>query len=537
MMAAGLPLSKFLIGAGTFTVAINWVFESSITPQVAYYFPRPQWPMLGRMMREGNFAPKGRLFLSRRSIFVLCGIFLLHVIGTIWAKDQHEAWKDVRIKLPLLLLPVVIGTSEPLEKKWFERLLTVFTLAVFVSTVYTFLVAKGIIPPKHPMRDLRDASQFVPLIRLALMIVLAVFLTGRWMIRTKNILLKFTCLAVIFWFTWFLAFMQSLTGLVILLLGGFFLLVMMSFIYQRKKMVYGLLAVFLVGAGISGYVIRKAWNDFYNFHPVDTAHLERFSAHGHPYIHQLNYPMMENGYQVMAYVCWNELDSAWNSRSKILLNGGRDVNGNEISMTLVRYMTSKGLRKDADGFATLTDAEIRAIENGATNALDGERSPVERRLYQVIWELYHYRHGGDPSGNSVTMRLELAKTATGVIREHPWIGVGTGGQHTAFEDRYDTKGSRLGEEWQWLHSHNQFLAMAVTLGIPAMLYFIFALWYAPASMRRWRSYLYLAFFITFFLSCFDDDTLETMQGVFFFALFNSLFLYAMPRGSAVRMED
>jgi O-antigen ligase len=122
------------------------------------------------------------------------------------------------------------------------------------------------------------------------------------------------------------------------------------------------------------------------------------------------------------------------------------------------------------------------------------------------------------------------------IKNHPLIGVGTGGQQKAFAAIYDRRGTVLEEEWQWMHSHNQLLSIAVTLGIPALVYFLFSLWYAPYSMKRWRSYLYLAFFMVFFLSFFDDDTLETMQGVFFYAFFNSLFLYAMPRESAINTE-
>ncbi|HET6993297.1 MAG TPA: O-antigen ligase family protein, partial [Bacteroidia bacterium] len=112
-----------------------------------------------------------------------------------------------------------------------------------------------------------------------------------------------------------------------------------------------------------------------------------------------------------------------------------------------------------------------------------------------------------------------------------------GGQQKTFAEQYRKEGTKLGEEWQWLHSHNQLLSIAVSLGIPGLLYFLFSLWYAPHSMKRWRSYLYLAFFIVFFLSFFDDDTLETSQGVNFFAFFNALFLYSMPRASAIRTDE
>jgi hypothetical protein len=534
LIAVGLPLGKFLIGMGLFIVGVNWLLESN--RPLSIRASRFGFGSFFAGIVQDNLRPKFRLLLARRSLVVLMSIFLLHIIGTFWAADQHEAWKDVRIKIPLLLFPMVIGTTEPLEKKIFERLLLAFTLAVIISTISTALIANGIIIPKKPVNDPRDASVFVSLIRLSLMCVLSIFLIGRWMIREKNFLLKIICFITACWLVFFLLHMQSLTGLVILLAGGFIVLVCMAFIYRRKILVYTLLACFLAGGITSVFMIKKAYDEFYTIHPVDAQHLEHYTAHGHPYTHQLNHPMLENGYQVMTYISWYELDSSWNAHSRIPLNGGSDANGNPLAMTLLRYLASKGERKDAEAVNKLSNEEISAIENGATNALDEKRSPIERRLYQVIWELYHYKHGANPSGNSVTMRLELLGTALDCIRDNPWIGVGTGGQKKAFENSYKTEGTKLEDEWRHLHAHNQFLSIAVTLGIPALLYFLFVLWYAPASMRRWRSYLYLAFFFTFFLSCFDDDTLETMQGVIFYAFFNALFLYAMPRESAIRVE-
>lgn len=536
-MAAGMAMSKFLLGTSIFTLVINWFVESTYTPRVSYYYPRPQWKMLGEMLVQGNLRPKWQLFLSRRSILVLAAFFLLHLVGIIWSPDKHEAWTDIRIKLPLLLVPIAIGTTRPLEKNIFESVLAVFTAAVFTSTVSTILVAKGIVHTEKPISDLREASRFVPLIRLSLMVVMSVFLLGRWLIRVRHIALRLLFLGTMIWFCWFLLYMQSLTGLVIIFTGGIILIVAMGFVYRKRKMLVAILLLFLSGAAAGGYYVRKAYTDFYTFHPVDISKAELYNRRGHPYVHEPGEKMVENGYSVMTYVCWEELDSSWNSRSGIRLETGKDAYGNPLRMTLLRYLTSKGLRKDADGMATLTADEIRAVEGGMTNVRDKERSPIEKRLYQVFWELYHYRKGADPSGNSVTMRLELFHTALECIGENPWIGVGTGGQQKAFANTYATEGTKLDEEWRHLHAHNQFLSVALSLGIPFLLYFLFMLWYAPSSMRRWRSYLYLAFFVTAILSFLDDDTLETMQGVLFFAFFNSLFLYAMPRASAGKEPD
>jgi hypothetical protein len=539
LMAASLALGKFLIGASLFTLGFNWLFESS-HPDPIWVRYKGRWKDFGfktffKELAEQNFKPKWRLFKSRPAIGVVMGIVVLHFIGIAWSPDQHAAWNDLKIKLPLFLVPLIIGTTPPLNKKMFELLLLTFVLAVFASTISTTLIAHGIIPTKKTITNLRDASVFVPLIRLSLMCALSVFFLGRWIVREKRLGMKALAILLAGWFLWFLQYMQSLTGIVILFMGGFILVVSMLFIYRRKFAGVMLIGVFIIGISVAGIFANRFYTKYFTMRPVDMVNLNTPTKYGNHYAHDLNYPMIENGNQVMVYYCWPELDSAWAKRSKIPWTG-KDANGDQLCFTALRYLSSTGSKKDADAIEKLSDEEIHAIENGATNALDKERSPLERRAYQVCWELYHYFHGGSPSGNSVTMRMEFAQTAWKTMRQHPWIGVGTGGQQKSYETSYHNYGTKLEREYQWMHAHNQFLSIGVCLGIPALLYFIFSLWYAPRRMKRWRSYLYLAFFLVLCMSFFDDDTLETSQGVNFFAFFNALFLFAMPRESAIQTE-
>lgn len=537
-MAASLSLGKFLIGASLFTLSFNWLFEGSRPDPIWRYYKGKKFSLKSFFhdLAEENLKPKWRLFKARPAIPILMVIVVLHFIGILWSPDQYAAWKDLKIKLPLLIVPLIIGTTQPLNKKLFELLLLTFVLAVFVSTVSTMLIAHGYLPTKKPINNLRDASVFVPLIRLSLMCALSVFFLGRWIVREKRILLRAGAIVLIVWFLWFLQYMQSLTGLVILFLGGFILVVSMFFIYRKRIAAIVLICFFIVGVSISVVLANRFYATNFTMLPVDKEHLNDTTKYGNPYAHDLNYPMIENGHQVMVYYCWSELDSAWTKRSKIPFTG-RDVNGDQICFTIMRYLSSTGSRKDANTIENLSEAEVHAIEKGATNEFDSLRSPLERRAYQVCWELHNYFYGGSPSGNSVTMRMEFAQTALTTIKQHPWIGVGTGGQQKSYEKVYHSYGTKLEREYQWMHAHNQFLSIAVCLGIPALLYFIFCLWYAPRSMKRWRSYLYLAFFLVLCMSFFDDDTLETSQGVNFFAFFNSLFLFAMPRDSAIRSEE
>ena len=509
LIAFGMSISKVVVSVGTIWIGVNWLWEM-------------------------NFQAKWRLLLARNSVFVLIAVFVLHLPSLIWTPDFSAGLGDIRIKLPLLVIPLVVGTSSPLPRKLFEGLLIGFSVGVFIASFRTFLIVKGVIPKEFT--DIREASDLVPLIRLALFSALTIMFCGRWFMRTKILWIRIACVLVSLWLFYFMLYMQSLTGLVVLLTTTVLLAIIMAALNRRMKLLFAMLGVIAVVLCVAGYYVRNAYNDFYALRGHEIPKLYTTSATGQHYFHSLGEPTYENGNKVMVNMCWVDMYREWPKRSSIPFKDGLDARGNPIRTTLIRYMASKGMLKDSASMSHLTDADIRAIEAGVTNYKEFERNPLENRAYQVFWELYNYTAGGNPSGSSVTMRLVVHGTALTAIGQHPWLGTGAGSQKKTYDEIYTKNGTLLSEDWQWLHAHNQFLSFAVTLGIPFTVYFIFTLWWPARNMRRWRSYLYLAFFIIIAVSFFDDDTLETQQGVTFYAFFNSLLLYAMPFVASVTNE-
>lgn len=508
-IAFGLSVSKVVISLGTMILVLNWLWE-------------------------GGFAAKWRLLLARKSVFILIAVFALHIPAVLWTSDVHEGWNDIRIKLPLLIIPLVFGTSAPLTRPQFEAVLLMFGAGVLIASMRTYLIVRGIIPKEF--NDLREASDLVPLIRLALFSALTIMFCGRWFMRKQNVAIRAACIVVAVWLFYFMLFMQSLTGLVVLLASTVLIAIIMAALYRRRRILFAMLAGITVVLSVAGFYVMRAYNDFFALRGNEVPELHVTSPGGQHYFHNLDVPMYENGHKVMANLCWVEMERGWNKRSSISFYGGRDAKGNPVRTTLPRYMASKGLLKDSAGMEQLTKEDILAIENGATNYKDAQRNPLELRAYQVFWETYNYSAGGDPSGSSVTMRFVVSETALHAIGQHPWLGTGVGSQKNTYDAIYTEHGTKLDEEYQWLHAHNQFLSFAVTLGIPFTLFFIFSLWWPARNMRRWRSYLYLAFFIIVVLSFLDDDTLETQQGATFYAFFNCLLLYAMPFVASVTMS-
>ena len=94
--------------------------------------------------------------------------------------------------------------------------------------------------------------------------------------------------------------------------------------------------------------------------------LERFTANGNPYTHNANTGALENGHYIDLYVCEPELTKEWNRISRVPYDS-LDRRGQPVSLTIRRYLTSKGLRKDSPALSKLNPADIQRIENGLAN--------------------------------------------------------------------------------------------------------------------------------------------------------------------------
>ena len=198
-----------------------------------------------------------------------------------------------------------------------------------------------------------------------------------------------------------------------------------------------------------------------------------------------------------------------------------------LEPTLARYLTSKGLRKDAEGVMVLTDEDVRNIENGVANYNNWKHPGIRARLSSTLFEYNLYRRFNNPNGGSLAQRIEFTRASFHIIGQYPWFGVGTGDVPQAFAQAYDDIHSPLNEAFRF-RAHNQYLAIAVAFGLVGLAFFLFVLLYPWFTSRNNHTYLYLVFLIIMLLSMFPEDTLETQAGATLFSFFTSLLLFAAP---------
>ncbi|MCZ4409794.1 O-antigen ligase family protein [Cryomorphaceae bacterium 1068] len=125
---------------------------------------------------------------------------------------------------------------------------------------------------------------------------------------------------------------------------------------------------------------------------------------------------------------------------------------------------------------------------------------------------------------SNTARLYSWSTSLMLIKENP-IGVGTGDINDAMVSAYRKQGlDDLAAKS--LNPHNEFLQIAVAIGIPAALVFLFSLVYPFGKIFREKDWIYGIFLLSIFMQFSVESMLEKQSGVIFFAFFNAFFFFS-----------
>ncbi|NJM15116.1 MAG: hypothetical protein HC896_06850 [Bacteroidales bacterium] len=155
----------------------------------------------------------------------------MHVLGMLYTTDLKFGIHDLKIKLPLLVLPVIVFSSPKLSYNQLVRLLLLFVWSVFVATLISFGIYLGVGNVQYT--DIRGISIIISQIRFSLYIAMAIMLTLYFLLNKDIVkpwlIIIYSLLMV--WFTYKLMLFKSLTGVIILYVS----LVLMCFYYVRQR--------------------------------------------------------------------------------------------------------------------------------------------------------------------------------------------------------------------------------------------------------------------------------------------------------------
>ena len=100
---------------GTIGLTVNWVFEGDFRNKIA------------------------RIKAQFYTAIILSSGYLIHLLWLLNSDNLQYASKDLLVKLPLFLIPLIIGSSANLNKFEKKIILKLFFVGVLISTVLSSL--------------------------------------------------------------------------------------------------------------------------------------------------------------------------------------------------------------------------------------------------------------------------------------------------------------------------------------------------------------------------------------------------------------
>ncbi len=486
LLIIGVSLSNVLMSIGTI-----WIIANSLI--------------------EMDFKAKWERFKSNKKVIAISSLFLLMLFSMAWSKDLSYAFKDVMIKLPLITIPLVMGTSKPLQSKVYNYLLYLFLGTLAFTTIFNHIRFNS-----DTYGDIRAMSFFISHIRLGGLICLAIFLGG-YSIYKRKTAYWFT-LPIMVWLIVYLYLSQILSAYV--LFSVLFLVTLFYFFNNTLRIIMSITLVLvcvLIGNMLTNSLQEKAKEFSTNSKEVvNLDSLDLYTVNGNSYYHDIKTTTTENGNRIWLYVSVDECEEEWNKRSQINYDSTNAI-GEPIYAGLYRYMASKNIRKDSIGFLALSNSDIKNIENGQTNYKS--EHGLEGKLNEVYFEYLDYIHTGNPNGNSLAQRYEHLRTALSIVKENWVFGVGIGDVNTTFQEQYTKLNSKLDKAHR-LRAHNQFFTIWISLGLIGFALVVFVV-FSPLFDKNITFEVIIVTFSMIF-AFFTQDMIETQAGVTIFALFYAL---------------
>ncbi len=462
-------------------------------------------------------------FPDRRTLICVIGVFFIYIGWLIFTNDWKCAIYDLRKNMAYFVIPLAFILSPKLSSLQYKRILYVFSVSVVLSSIITLV--KFYLEDDYSILDAQKYG-FMHHIRFSLQLIFSMVILWKGLTdygKKNNTYLNITLVAALLILAVFLVWHQSLTGIITLLVTVF-AMVLISIINQpkRKLKIATSLILFAIIAFPIAY-LYYAIDRFYNVDPLEISKLEKFTAEGNVYEHDVNKQITENGHYVWIYVCDKELEEEWNKRAELKYNES-DNHGYVVKYTLIRYLTSKNLRKDAEGVKALSDDDIKSIENGISNYILADKSiSLYPRIYVSIWELDTYFKTGNANHRSLAQRIEYTKAAISIIKNNFWLGVGTGNWRMAYVEEYKKANSKM-DPARYGNVHNQYLNYMVKFGIIGFILIFAAILYPVIKTKTYRNQLFLLFLVIMFIGNLGDANFETHTGSNFFMFFYCLFL-------------
>jgi hypothetical protein len=437
--------------------------------------------------------------LTQSKYFIL--LLLSILVSTAFHFDS-AVLNELKTILPFCIAPILFSNQNQLQTK--EKKFVWFALISGVVISLIASIAYGLI--HFPLADPRKASFLISHIRLSLLASVLFFYTLSD--KQFNRLIPFVLLTLSLFFLYITA---TISGLIFFLIGS------ITYLILLKKFRF-LFILFIPPIVVLIYLFPF----YYQPSPKSTC-FNNETLRGEPYVINNSPFYTENGFLTYSCLSEKELIESWNQRTGINIEGF-DERNQPIKQTIIRYLTSKGLSKDAEGVFALNDQDIQNIKSGYTNCLEINWNAIEKRAYQIHFEYTNFKNGGKSVGHSIFQRFYMIDITKNILLQHPAGGVGVSNSRKLFEQGYAQL--EITDDNMPKQPHNQFLTLWLNSGVLSLIFFLMLL---IRLFQQLKDNVHVigasCFLIIFTTSCFTEDTLNTQPGVGISTLFIILFFF------------
>jgi len=467
---------------------------------------------------ELDFQIKGKKIKDQKYLpIIFSGLFLIEFFWLPISKDTTIGLNVLRIKLPLLLLPLIIGSCTSFSKREWKIIITTFFIGILVSTIWVYLVSLEVLPTKKDSGTIRDASIFMSHIRYSVLLSFSTVLI--LCLAFKNLINKLIAVIIFLWLVFLIFKLATITAILGLSFSLVFLFIAFLFSSKNKnKIVYiaGIASLFF----LVGLYITATVKDFYHVKSKERS-LLTYSIGGEKYQLDFKDNTTENGFYLWENIAQKELERCWNRKSKFSFTS-KDKKKQPVKATLYRFLTSKGLHKDSVGLSNLTQNEIQKIENGETSSVSYNN--FEKRIRSLLYQKESRKKNSDSNNQTINQRVVFWKAGIDIFLNQPAFGYGPGGAKTQYKKYYKNRNTNLNKSNQLL-AHNQFITQAINLGALGIIIWIFVLFYSFIKVEKGMLLFFVPYLILMFFAFMSDDMLEVQAGVTIFSFFGTLMLF------------
>jgi hypothetical protein len=481
----------------------------------------------------GDYKAKRNRLIHNKSALLLMSIPLLYLIGLCFTHHFSIGIQEFNKSIYWFLFAFVLSSSPPVSKKITYRLLGIYILVVSIAAGVA--LCKLFFLDAIHFFDFRKVT-WIDHIPFSYQIAFAAWLIFYFIYQEKfSALNKILLIFLIIFLTVSLFALKSFTGYLYFGVMSFTALLWLIWQTTSKilKYTYLGLAIFLLVFPVC-YVYSCVKN-FYATTEYTANEIVTYTAKGNLYRHNFEDKTKENGNYVRLFMCEEELKPLWDAHCNKQYESITS-DGYPLKSVIIRYMTSKGLPKDAEGFAQLTQQDINNIENEITNYIFAENKlSVYPRVYAVIWEMDQYRIGQNPNQKTLAQRIDLAMLAFRMVKNHFWVGIGLGNNAKAYEEVIIQSDAKLSFP-ETGSSHNQYLNYMIRFGILGTLYILGVLTYVFLKGRKNNPFLLTLFFVSMLFANFGDANWETFVGLNYFVFFFGFFMWLTPKNLTSNTE-